>query len=77
VSVQPLDGVLPLGSVPIADARPAIVAALKRLAKDDAYQAWLLAQEQRVLAVAICAGDDVPSAVPVGLDGYLPFLALS
>jgi hypothetical protein len=77
VSVQPLDGALPLGSVPIADARPAIVAALKRLAKDDAYQAWLLAQEQRVLAVAICAGDDVPSAVPVGLEDYLPFLSLS
>ena len=26
---------------------------------------------------AICAGDDVPSALPVGLEDYLPFLALS
>jgi hypothetical protein len=77
VSVQPLDGALPLGAVPLAAARPAIVAALKSLAKDDAYQTWLLAQEQKVLSVAICAGDDVPSAVPIALEEYLPFLALS
>ena len=76
VAVDPLEPTLPLGAVPPALARPAIVAALTRLAKDDAYQAWLFAQEQKVLGTAICAGDDVPASLPVGLEDYLPFLAL-
>jgi hypothetical protein len=77
VVVRPVEAALPLAAVPPASARPAIVAALKSLAKNDAYQAWLLGQEQKVLGSAICAGDDVPLPLPVGLEDYLPFLALS
>jgi hypothetical protein len=77
VSVQATEASLPLGAVPLSLARPAIAAAITSLAREDAYQAWLLAQEQRVLGTAICAGDDVPSALTVGLEDYLPFLALS
>jgi hypothetical protein len=76
VSVRALEAALPLGAVPPTLARPAIVAALTSLAKADAYEAWLLEQEQKVLATAVCAGDAVPPAVPVELQDYLPFLAL-
>jgi hypothetical protein len=76
VSVRPLEAALPLGAVPLSTARPAIGAALRSLEKSDAYQAWLLAQEQKLLGLTICAGDDVPGATPVELEEYLPFLAL-
>jgi hypothetical protein len=77
VSVKPLEGAVPLGAIPVATARPAIAAAVKRLAKDDAYEAWLQTQEQSLLAATICAGDDVPVPAPVELPAYLPFLALA
>ena len=63
--------------VPLSLARPAVAAAVTHLAKADAYQAWLEAQEQKLLATAICGADDVPAAMPVELTDYLPFLALS
>jgi hypothetical protein len=58
-------------------ARPAIVAALTKLAKDDAYQSWLLAKERNLVAVTTCAGDDDPAPLPVDLESYLPFLDVS
>lgn len=77
VSVQALEPALPLGAVPLSLARPAIAAALVGLAKGDAYEAWLLAQEQKATTTATCAGDDVPAPLPVELPDFLPFLALS
>jgi hypothetical protein len=77
VAVRPLEGTVPLAAVPLSVARPAIVAAVVQLAKADAYQAWLEAQEEKVLTTAICAGDDVPAPLPVELADYLPFLAVS
>jgi hypothetical protein len=77
VAVQPLEAALPLGAVPLATARPAIAAAVARLEKADAYQAWLETQEQKLLGAAICASDDVPAPLPVALSDYLPFLSLS
>jgi hypothetical protein len=77
VSVQPADDTLPLGAVPPSLARPAIVAALTKLAEDDAYQSWLLGKERNMVAVATCAGDDVPAPLPVDLESYLPFLEVS
>ncbi|HST26676.1 MAG TPA: hypothetical protein VLJ76_11880, partial [Gaiellaceae bacterium] len=76
VSVTPLEPTLPLAAVPLSSARPSLAAAVKSLEKDDAYDAWLLAQEQKVLGSAICVGDDVPVPTPVGLPDYLPFLGL-
>jgi hypothetical protein len=76
VAVKPLAAGLPLAATPLANARPAIAAAIVRLAKADAYQAWLEAQEQRVLGTAVCAADDVPAPLPVELPDYLPFLSL-
>jgi hypothetical protein len=77
VAVRPLEATLPLAAVPLPLARPAIAAAVSHLAKADAYQAWLEAQEQKLLGTAICAADDVPAPMPVELTDYLPFLALS
>ncbi len=77
VTVNALEPALPLAAAPPTTARPSIVAALKELARADAYQAWLEAQEEKVLSSTVCAGDDVPSPTPVGLEDYLAFLALS
>jgi hypothetical protein len=77
VEVKALEPPLPLAAVSLATARPAIAAALTKLAKDDAYEVWLQAQEQKLLAVTICLGDDVPAATPLELTSYLPFLALT
>jgi hypothetical protein len=76
VSVKPVDAPVPLAAVPFASARRSIAAALTKLAKDDAYQAWLQTQEVKVLNSAVCAGDDVPPAAPAELESYVPFLAL-
>jgi hypothetical protein len=76
ISVKPLEPALPLAVVPLASVRPSIVAAVTSLAKDDAYEAWLQAQEVKVLSSTICAADDVPAATPLELESYLPFLAL-
>jgi hypothetical protein len=77
VSVKALEPALPLAAVPPASARPAVAAALKQLAKADAYEAWLQTQETRLLDTTICLGDDVPATTPVELTSYLPFLALA
>jgi hypothetical protein len=77
VSVEPVDAALPLGAVAPSLARPAIVAALTKLAKDDAYQSLLLAKERNMVAVTTCAADDVPAPLPVDLEAYLPFLDVS
>jgi len=76
VSVQTLEPALPLATVPLGAARPSVAAAVRGFEKSDAYEAWLLAQEQKVLGSAICAGDDVPAATPVELPDFVPFLAL-
>jgi hypothetical protein len=77
VQVRALEPPLPLAAVPLSTARPAIAAALTQLAKDDAYQVWLQAQETKLLSTTICLADDVPTATPLELTAYLPFLALS
>jgi hypothetical protein len=76
VSVTPLDPPLPLGAVPVAAVRPFAAAAVTRLERDEAYQAWLQDQEQNLLGSTTCAGDDAPLPAPVGLPDFLPFLAL-
>jgi hypothetical protein len=77
ISVRALEPTLPLAAVPLAAARPAVAVAVSRLAKADAYQTWLEAQEQKMLTTAVCAADDVPAPLPVELADYLAFLAVS
>jgi hypothetical protein len=64
-----------LGSLPLAQARPAILAALAHFSQVSAYAGWLGARENAALSRAVCLGDRLPPVGPVDLARYLPFLA--
>ena len=74
IEVRPLDDTVYLGTIPIADARPAIEASLNRFARVYAYEAWLAKAEARALAEAICAADALPTSAVLTLDDLLPFV---
>jgi hypothetical protein len=73
--VRALDPPVSLGALPLDVARPAIVTALKELARSDRYEAWLLARERVLDEQAVCRGDVQPEVGVVELTDYLPFLA--
>ena len=73
--VRALQPAAPLGAMPLAVARPAVVAALKALARDQRYESWLLARERGYAEIAVCRRDDQPTPGVVPLTDYLPFLA--
>jgi hypothetical protein len=75
VDVRALQPVVPLGGVPLALARPALVDALKGLARDRAYERWLVARERGYNTITVCRRDQQPTASIVPLTDYLPFLA--
>lgn len=77
VAVTPLGAALPLGAVPLDQARPSIVAALEGFARGEAYERWSEGVQQRALNTAICAHDDLPQPGAVELSTYLPFLRLN
>jgi hypothetical protein len=74
--VKALELTVPLGAVPFALARPAVIAALKGLARDRRYEGWLLARQRAGLDLAICRKDEAPTPGVVPLTDYLPFLAV-
>jgi hypothetical protein len=73
-AVRPLGPSLPLFALPPARARDVARGVLGRFAKDDVFQRWLGAQENGLLAQAVCARDDVPAKGDVDLTAWLPFL---
>lgn len=75
VEVRALQPVVPLGGIPLGLARPAVVGALKALARDRAYESWLLARERGYNVITICRRDRQPTPSVVPLTDYLPFLA--
>ena len=75
-TVKALDDALPLGAVPLARARPAIVAALQAFERGQAFESWTVARQRGALNDAVCARDDLPQAAAVDLTQYLPFLRL-
>jgi hypothetical protein len=75
VEVRALQPVVPLGGIPLGLARPAMVGALKALARDRSYERWLLARERGYNVVTVCRRDRQPTASVVPLTDYLPFLA--
>lgn len=77
LAVRPLGDASPLGAVPFAQARPAIVTALKQFSRGEAYERWTESLQSRSLATAICARDDLPQPAAIELSTYLPFLRLS
>ena len=75
-SVKPLRDALSLGAVPLANVRPAIVAALRAFARGQAFESWTIFRQRAALNTAICARDDLPQPAAVDLTSYLPFLRL-
>jgi hypothetical protein len=73
-AVLPLGPPLPLLALPPARARDVARGVLGRFAKDDVFQRWLRAQENGLLAQAVCARDAVPAKADVDLTAWLPFL---
>jgi len=76
-SVTPLDGALPLGAVPYADARNAIRTALVSFVRTQVYEDGARKRAESALNRTICLRDDLPSPALVSVSTYLPFLALS
>ena len=74
--VKALGPTVDLAELPLAKARKPIVTALVSLARDTAYQNWLLAREKSAQTETLCWRDQLPAVEVVPLTDYLPYLAL-
>ncbi len=74
--VKALGPTVDLAELPLAKAHKPIVTALVSLARDTAYQNWLLAREKSAQAQTLCWRDQLPAVEVVPLTDYLPYLAL-
>jgi hypothetical protein len=75
-AVKPLGPAQPLGALPLATARPAIVAALRGFARAQAFERWTIARQHLVLNQTICLRDQLPQPAAIDLTQYLPFLRI-
>jgi hypothetical protein len=75
--VRALGAVQPLATFPFSRARAGVYAALMRSAHSEAYERWLLRQQQSALDLAICRRDELPMVGTVDLTRQLPFLELA
>jgi len=75
-TVKALGDALPLGAVPLGQAKPAIVAALRAFGSGAAFEQWTVGQQRSALNDALCARDDLPQPSAIDLAAYLPFLRL-
>jgi hypothetical protein len=76
VTIAALDEVAPLAAIPLAQARPAVVRALRRSARLDAYRDWTWRRQHSALDRLRCVRDRLPAVGAVELTSFLPFLAL-
>jgi hypothetical protein len=74
--VKALGPTISLAELPLSKARRPIATALVALAKDTAYQNWLLARQKIALDQTLCWRDQLPAIEVVPLTDYLPYLAL-
>lgn len=74
VLVRPLGRTVPLAAVPVAEARPAIAAALRHFSRARAYEQWLGKEKARAVQSAICRGDRIPLSASFDLGDLLPFV---
>jgi hypothetical protein len=77
VRVKPLGAAAPLGAVSLAEARPAIAAALRSFSRNESFERWTEARQKGALATTICARDELPQVAAVELTTYLPFLQIA
>jgi hypothetical protein len=66
----------PLASVPLAQARPSVAAALRDIVREGRYEAWTVRTQARAFSRLACARDEYPEPAAVDLTDFLPFLAL-
>jgi hypothetical protein len=74
--VKALGPTVSLAELPLAKARKPIATALVSLARDSAYQNWLLDREYGAQSQTLCWRDQLPAIEVVPLTDYLPYLAL-
>jgi hypothetical protein len=74
--VKALGPTMSLAELPLAQAAKPVATALVALARDGAYQSWLLEHEQNALNETLCWRDQLPAIEVVPLTDYLPYLAL-
>jgi hypothetical protein len=67
----------PLATFPFSRARVGVYAALMRSVRAEAYERWLLRQQNIALDTAICRRDELPMIGSVDLTNRLPFLELT
>jgi hypothetical protein len=75
--VRPLGPPEPLATLPGANVRTGIRAALMAQAREDRFPAWLMTAQRNALSEAICWRDQMPELSEVDLTNYLPFLAVT
>jgi hypothetical protein len=75
--VRALGATRPLSSFPLARARPAVVAALRELARESRYGRWSIQTQTNADRRLTCARDELPQVDDVDLTSYLPFLQLT
>ena len=76
-SVRAIGRAVPLGSLSLGVATPAIRDALMAYARADALEAWNAARQPAALVAATCLRDDLPPVGSVDLTLYLPYLRLN
>jgi hypothetical protein len=74
--VKAIGPTVALAELPLSKARKPIRTALISLARDTAYQNWLLQREKSAQAQTLCWHDQLPAVEVVPLTDYLPYLAL-
>jgi hypothetical protein len=75
-SLPGVDPALPLGLLPDAVARPAIVRALRHAWRAERYAAWAERAQERAQAELRCVRDRLPSVGAASLTWWMPFLEL-
>lgn len=75
-AVRPLGRAQPLGSLPLATVRPAIVAALRGFERAQSFERWTIERQNVVLNQTICLHDQLPQPAAIDLTQYLPFLRI-
>ena len=73
--VRALSGTMQLAELPLRVVSRSIKAGLMATARDDAFDGWLLGQEQDALKGAVCWRDQAPSVGMPELATFLPFLS--
>ena len=75
-TVRPLGAAQPLGALPLAEVRPAIVAALRGYERAQSFERWTISQQDHALNRTTCLGDQFPQPAAIDLTQYLPFLRI-